>query len=80
MRYGRYCLDCGWDGSMGTRAAKRAEARQVAGEVAAVLGTVPPGPRPVPTPDECMHGCNGWPCNSEACRFWCHDGDGGRVA
>jgi hypothetical protein len=33
MRDGRYCRDCGWDGSTGTRAAKRAEARDVNAEI-----------------------------------------------
>lgn len=34
MRDGRYCRGCGWDGRMGTRDAKRAEARGVAREIA----------------------------------------------
>lgn len=32
-RAGRYCRDCGWDGRMGARAAKRLEAREVDAEV-----------------------------------------------
>jgi hypothetical protein len=77
MRDGRYCRDCGWDGRMGTRAAKRLEARQLAAEIDAELH---------PQPDlghltslgalidlsDCEHGCNGSPCGSERCTFTCH--------
>lgn len=38
MRDGRYCRDCGWDGRMGARDAKRAEVRGVAREIAGGLG------------------------------------------
>ena len=75
IREGRYCADCGWDGRLGARAAKRLEARELAAEVTAVLGKVPPAPILDGTPDECMHGCNGSPCGLP-CRFWCHDADG----
>jgi hypothetical protein len=81
MREGRYCRDCGWDGRMGTRAAKRLEARSLAAEISAELH---------PEPDfehmatlgllydlsDCEHGCNGdSPCGDERCTFICHPGD-----
>lgn len=79
-RDGRFCRDCGWDGRMGTRAAKRLEERELAADIADEL-------HPQPGLDhraalgllydfsDCEHGCNGdSPCGDEQCTFICHPG------
>jgi hypothetical protein len=74
---GSVCIDCGGGESIGARAAKRIEARQLAADIADELH---------PQPDlshlatlgllydlsDCRHGCNGSPCGSEQCTFICH--------
>lgn len=64
--------DCSGGGPLGTRKAKRIEARQVADEIAGALGTVPCSP--LEDLSDCLHGCNG-DCvssGSEYCNFTCH--------
>lgn len=62
---------------MGTRAARRIEARQLAAEVDAEMA--PPerewkaGLGPLYDLSDCRHGCNGRPCGSEQCTFICHE-------
>jgi hypothetical protein len=63
--------DCGSGGPLGTRAAKRREARDVAAEVTAALSR--PVADPFTDPLDCRHGCNGSPCGAERCTFTCHE-------
>lgn len=49
-RDGRYCRDCGWDGRMGARTAKRLEARELAAEVDGELHPEPDLERPTVPP------------------------------
>ena len=60
--------DCSGGAPMGTRAAKRAEARTRLRELAD-RGFVP---GLYEDHSDCRHGCNGSPCGSEQCTFICH--------
>lgn len=80
MRDGRYCRDCGWDGSLGARAAKRIEARELAAGIDAELHPEPDFEHmatlgPLYDLSDCEHGCNGSPCGGERCTFICHPRD-----
>lgn len=77
MRDGRYCRDCGWDGSLGTRAAKRLEARGLAAEIDGELHPLPDLEHLATLgllydPSDCEHGCCGSPSCGERCTFVCH--------
>jgi hypothetical protein len=77
MRDGRYCRDCGWDGSLGTRAAKRLEARELTAEIDGELHPQPDLEHmatlgPLYDLSDCEHGCNGSPSCGERCTFICH--------
>lgn len=70
-REGRPGPDCSGGEPLGTRLAKRLEAREVAAEIAGHLS------REVPDPfadaSDCVHGCSGSPsCTGERCTFSCH--------
>ncbi len=84
MREGRYCKDCGWDGRMGARAAKRLEARELAAEIDAELHPDPDFDHmatlgPLYDLSDCEHGCNGSPSCCERCTFICPPGGLGLV-
>ena len=72
--------DCSGGGSLGTRRAKRLEARELAAEIDGELHPQPDFEHlvalgPLYDLSDCEHGCNGSPCGSERCTFTCHPGD-----
>jgi hypothetical protein len=76
-RSGRACIDCGGGGSIGARAAKRIEAREVAAEIAGELHPEPDFDHlatlgPLYDLSDCDHGCNGSPCNGDRRTFIRH--------
>jgi hypothetical protein len=63
---------------MGSRAARRIEARWLSTEIDTALAPDDSEWMAALSPpydgSDCQHGCNGWPCGSGRCTFTCHEG------